>query len=27
VRLREIEQVYGDRVRVHWRAFPLIAGE
>jgi predicted DsbA family dithiol-disulfide isomerase len=27
VRLREIEQVYGDRVRVLWRAFPLIAGE
>jgi len=27
VRLREIEQVYGDRVRVHWRTFPLIPGE
>ena len=27
MRLREIEQVYGDRVRVHWRAFPLIPGE
>jgi predicted DsbA family dithiol-disulfide isomerase len=27
VRLREIEQTYGDRVRVHWRAFPLIPGE
>jgi predicted DsbA family dithiol-disulfide isomerase len=27
VRLREIEQAYGDRVRVHWRAFPLIPGE
>jgi len=27
VRLREIEQVYGARVRVHWRTFPLIPGE
>lgn len=27
VRLREIEAAYGDRVRVHWRAFPLIPGE
>jgi predicted DsbA family dithiol-disulfide isomerase len=27
VRLREIEQAYGDRVRVHWRAFPLVPGE
>jgi predicted DsbA family dithiol-disulfide isomerase len=27
VRLREIEQAYGERVRVHWRAFPLIPGE
>ena len=27
MRLREIEQVYGDRVRVHWRTFPLIPGE
>jgi predicted DsbA family dithiol-disulfide isomerase len=27
VRLREIEQVYGTRVRVHWRTFPLIPGE
>ena len=27
VRLREIETAYGDRVRVHWRAFPLIPGE
>jgi predicted DsbA family dithiol-disulfide isomerase len=27
VRLREIEQAYGDRVSVHWRAFPLIPGE
>jgi predicted DsbA family dithiol-disulfide isomerase len=27
VRLREVEQAYGDRVRVHWRAFPLIPGE
>lgn len=26
MRLREIEQAYGDRVRVHWRAFPLIPG-
>jgi predicted DsbA family dithiol-disulfide isomerase len=24
VRLWEIEEAYGDRVRVHWRAFPLI---
>jgi len=27
VRLREIEQAYGDRVRVYWRTFPLIPGE
>ena len=27
MRLREIEQAYGDRVRVHWRSFPLIPGE
>ena len=27
MRLREIEQAYGDRVRVHWRTFPLIPGE
>ncbi len=27
MRLREIEESYGDRVRVHWRAFPLIAAE
>ena len=27
MRLREIEQAYGERVRVHWRAFPLIPGE
>jgi predicted DsbA family dithiol-disulfide isomerase len=27
VRLREIEQAYGPRVRVHWRTFPLIPGE
>ena len=27
VRLREIQQAYGDRVRLHWRAFPLIPGE
>ena len=26
MRLREIEQAYGDRVRVHWRTFPLIPG-
>jgi predicted DsbA family dithiol-disulfide isomerase len=26
VRLREIQQAYGDRVRVHWRTFPLIPG-
>jgi predicted DsbA family dithiol-disulfide isomerase len=24
VRLSDIEHAYGDRVRVHWRAFPLI---
>ena len=27
MRLREIERDYGDRVRVHWRTFPLIPGE
>jgi predicted DsbA family dithiol-disulfide isomerase len=27
VRLGEIEDAYGERVRVHWRAFPLIPGE
>lgn len=27
MRLREIEQAYSDRVRVHWRTFPLIPGE
>jgi predicted DsbA family dithiol-disulfide isomerase len=27
VRLSAIETAYGDRVRVHWRAFPLIPGE
>lgn len=27
MRLREIEETYGDRIRVHWRAFPLIPGE
>jgi predicted DsbA family dithiol-disulfide isomerase len=27
VRLSEIEAEYGDRLRVHWRAFPLIPGE
>ena len=24
VRLRDVEQAYGDRVRLHWRTFPLI---
>jgi predicted DsbA family dithiol-disulfide isomerase len=24
VRLRDVEQAYGDQVRVHWRTFPLI---
>jgi len=27
VRLGAIEQEYGDRIQVHWRAFPLIPGE
>jgi len=27
VRLREVQEAYGDRVRVHWRTFPLIPGE
>jgi len=27
VRLREIEDGYGDALSVHWRAFPLIPGE
>lgn len=27
VRLGEIQQAYGARVRVHWRTFPLIPGE
>jgi predicted DsbA family dithiol-disulfide isomerase len=27
VRLRDVERAYGDRVQVHWRAFPLIPGE
>jgi len=27
VRLRDIEQAYGDHVRIHWRAFPLIPVE
>ena len=27
MRLGDIRQAYGDRVRVHWRAFPLIPGE
>lgn len=27
MRLRAIERVYGERVRVHWRAYPLIPSE
>ena len=27
MRLREIRQDYGDRVRIHWRTFPLIPNE
>jgi len=27
VRLKDVEQVYGDRVSVHWRTFPLIPDE
>jgi predicted DsbA family dithiol-disulfide isomerase len=27
VRLSEVEREYGDRIRVHWRAFPLIPDE
>jgi predicted DsbA family dithiol-disulfide isomerase len=27
VRLREVQQAYGNRVRIHWRTFPLIPGE
>jgi len=27
VRLAEVEREYGDRIRVHWRAFPLIPDE
>lgn len=27
MRLREIEEDYGDRIRIHWRAFPLIPDE
>ena len=27
MRLREIEEAYGARVRVHWRTFPLIPAE
>jgi predicted DsbA family dithiol-disulfide isomerase len=27
VRLREIQHDYGERVRLHWRTFPLIPGE
>ena len=26
MRLREVQHAYGDRLRVHWRAFPLIPG-
>ena len=27
MRLTAVQRTYGDRVRVHWRAFPLIPGE
>lgn len=27
MRLRDLQQAYGDRVRVHWRTFPLVPGE
>ena len=27
MRLRDIQQTYGDRVQLHWRTFPLIPGE
>jgi predicted DsbA family dithiol-disulfide isomerase len=27
VRLTAVQRAYGDRIRVHWRAFPLIPGE
>jgi predicted DsbA family dithiol-disulfide isomerase len=27
VRLAEVEEEYGDRIRIHWRAFPLIPDE
>jgi predicted DsbA family dithiol-disulfide isomerase len=27
VRLSDVEEKYGDQVRVHWRTFPLIPGE
>jgi predicted DsbA family dithiol-disulfide isomerase len=27
VRLRDVQQAYGDRISVHWRTFPLIPGE
>ena len=27
VRLSEVEEEYGDRIRVHWRAFPIIPDE
>jgi len=27
VRLQDIQQEYGERVRIHWRAFPLIPNE
>jgi len=26
VRLHDLQQAYGDRVRIHWRGFPLIPG-
>jgi predicted DsbA family dithiol-disulfide isomerase len=27
VRLRDVQEAYGDRISVHWRTFPLIPGE
>jgi len=27
VRLREVQQAYGDRVHIHWRTFPLVPAE
>jgi predicted DsbA family dithiol-disulfide isomerase len=27
VRLSDVQQAYGDQVRIHWRAFPLIADQ